>query len=423
MKILMAALVWCALGGVVMAQTNRIDAVLPDAPELAVRGAHAIGVRTLTVTRPDSLDVLNGAGDAAPLYHRPLVLEIWYPADLQGQQPGTSYTDVPLVDGVTAITLHGQAVRDAAPLQGEPAAPLVIVSHGYPGNRFLLSHFGEHLASQGYVVAAIDHFKSTYDNQLGFASTLMHRSPDQLFVLDAIANQATDPASFLHAIVDADRTAIIGYSMGGYGALISAGAGVTQASTQLGFAPAGGNLAALQAGTSAYDAQRDPRLKAIIAIGPWGYNAGFWDAGGLGGITIPSLFMAGSLDQVSGYDPGVRTLFQSAINAERYLLTFQNAGHSAAAPIPAPRESMTGTVPDSPFSHYADAVWSTPRMNNIAQHFATAFLDIHLKDDPSKSRYLDLPEAAEPFGEQDWLGFAPNTARGLRLEHALPAEK
>jgi len=423
MRVLIVALVWCALGGVVMAQANRIDTVLPDAPELAVRGPHSVGVRTLTVTSPDRLDVLNGAGSDAPLYDRPLVLEIWYPADLQGQQPGTTYTDVPLVDGVTRIALEGQAVRDAAPLQGRPAAPLVIVSHGYPGNRFLLSHFGEHLASKGYVVAAIDHFESTYDNQLGFASTLMHRSPDQLFVLDAIADEAADPASFLNAIVDPDRTAIIGYSMGGYGALISAGAGVSEASTQLGFAPAGGNLAALQAGTPAYEAQRDPRLKAIIAIGPWGFNAGFWDARGLTGITIPTLFMAGSLDQVSGYDPGVRTLYQSAVNAERYLLTFDNAGHNAAAPMPAPIESQTGAVPDSPFGHYADAVWSTQRMNNIAQHFATAFLDTHLRDDPSQRRYLDVTQSAEPFGEQDWPGFAPNTARGLRLEHAYPTEK
>ncbi|MGV8834283.1 MAG: alpha/beta hydrolase family protein [Devosia sp.] len=406
-----------------MTQSNRIDTLLPDAPELAARGPHAVGVRTLTVTSTARRDVLNGAGHAAPLYDRPLVLEIWYPADLQGALPGTSYADVPLVDGVTRITLHGQAVRDAAPLRNRPPAPLVLVSHGYPGNRFLLSHFGEHLASRGYVVVAIDHFESTYDNKLGFASTLMHRAPDQLFVLDAIAVRSADPTSFLHGLVDANHSAIIGYSMGGYGALISAGAGVTQASTKLDMAPAGDSLASLQADTVAYDAQRDPRLKAIIAIGPWGYNAGFWDAQGLAGITIPSLFIAGSLDQVSGYDPGVRSLYQAAINAERYLLTFDNAGHNAAAPIPAPLESLTGRVPGSPYGHYADAVWSTQRMNNIAQHFVTAFLDTHLRGDQANSHYLDLPAAGGLLEEPDWPGFAPNTARGLRLEHAVPASK
>jgi len=33
----------------------------------------------------------------------------------------------------------------------------VIISHGYPGNRFLLSHLAENLASKGFVVAAPDH--------------------------------------------------------------------------------------------------------------------------------------------------------------------------------------------------------------------------------------------------------------------------
>ena len=423
MRQFLAALFWCALAGIAMAQTNRIDETLPNAPSLAPRGSFDIGVRTITVTDPNRIDVLNGSGADAPHYERPLVLEIWYPADLKGQSPGGDYLDVPLVDGVTKVTLHGQAVRDAAPLTPEAPAPLVIISHGYPGNRFLLSHFGENLASKGYVVAAIDHFESTYDNKLGFASTLMHRSPDQLFVLDAIAELSSDPESFLSGIVDADNTAIIGYSMGGYGAVISAGGGVTEASTNMDFVPAGGNLATLQAGTEAYDAQRDSRLKAIVAIGPWGWNGGFWDAEGLGGITIPALFIAGSLDDVSGYDPGVRSIYENASNSDRYLLTFANAGHNAAAPIPAPAESYIGLGEDTPFNHYADAVWSTPRMNNIAQHFVTAFLDLKLRGDETVAPYLDLPSAGEPFGQEDWRGFVPGTARGLRLEHLSATEK
>lgn len=413
MKLMLAALLWCALGGLTMAQSNRIDTMLPNAPSLAPMGAYAVGVRTITVTDENRPDVLGGSGSAAPFYDRPLTLEVWYPADLAGRQAGGDYNGVMLVDGVTPITLHGQAVRDVSPLTGIAPSPLVIISHGYPGNRFLLSHFGENLASKGYVVAAIDHFESTYDNRLGFASTLMHRSPDQLFVLDAMAAMAVDPQSVFYGVVDPDRAAIIGYSMGGYGAIISAGGGVTSASTAFDFAPAGGNLAALQAGRS----PRDPRLKAIVAIAPWGWNAGFWDAAGLSGINVPAFFIAGSQDQVSGYDPGVRSIFESATNSDRYLLTFANAGHGVAAPIPAPAESMIGGA-EGPFSHYSDAVWSTPRMNNIAQHFVTAFLDLQLKGDQSAAPYLDvLPDAA------NWPGFPPNTARGLSLEHRTPDEK
>src|SRR6056297_3732432 len=110
-------------------------------------------------------------------------------------------------------------------------------------------------------------------------------------------------------MVDADTTAIVGYSMGGYGAVNVIGGGYTEASTQLGFAPPAGVLAQHQAGTEAFEARMDPRVVAAVAIAPWGMTAGFWDAEGLAGIETPVLFMAGSADDVSGYEEGTRAIF------------------------------------------------------------------------------------------------------------------
>ena len=80
-----------------------------------------------------------------------------------------------------------------------PAAgpyPLLIISHGYPGNRFLLSHLAENLASKGYVVASIDHTDSTYSDQAAFGSTLLNRPLDQLFVLNEMARlNGSDPTA------------------------------------------------------------------------------------------------------------------------------------------------------------------------------------------------------------------------------------
>ena len=59
---------------------------------------------------------------------------------------------------------------------------------------------------------------------------------------------------------------------------------------------------------------------------------------GLRGIRTPVLFVAGSADEVSGYERGTRAIYQAAVNAERYLLTFLQANHNAAAPYPAPAE-------------------------------------------------------------------------------------
>jgi len=138
-----------ALAGRAPAQQNRIDTVTPSAPELAGYGKYAIGARTLQVTdknRPDILSTKEGGATAR--YDRTLTLEIWYPSALAaGQKPGGDYRAVTRDPAITA-TLHGQAVRDAAPLPTDGPFPLVVISHGYPGNRYLMSHLGENLASK-----------------------------------------------------------------------------------------------------------------------------------------------------------------------------------------------------------------------------------------------------------------------------------
>ncbi|MEL6463946.1 MAG: alpha/beta fold hydrolase [Pseudomonadota bacterium] len=404
------------------AWANPIDQVRPDAPALAAYGALPVGVQTLEVTIPGSVDVLNVSGNDIPRYDRPLTLEVWYPA-APGTTPGGTYTAV-LRDGQTEVALTGRAARDAAPAT-EGRYPLVIISHGYPGNRYLMSHLGENLASKGYVTVSIDHTDSTYSDQAAFGSTLYNRPLDQAFAVDYMA-ALEGP---LGAIVDADNAGVVGYSMGGYGALILGGAGVTQASTEFSWGAPSGLLEAHLAMSESHEALIDPRIKSLIVIGPWGKNAGFWDANGVTGLRVPTLLMAGSHDDVSVYD-AMRSIFTDAVGTDRHLLTFDYANHNAAAPMPAPRESWTPVegLDFVPFEHYADAVWDTTRMNNIAQHFATAFFDIHLKGDADKAAFLDLVSdsgdglvALDDAGNQTedhtyWRGFAPRTAKGLRFE-------
>jgi hypothetical protein len=49
-------------------------------------------------------------------------------------------------------------------------------------------------------------------------------------------------------------------------------------------------------------------------------------------------------------------------------------------------------------------------MNNILQHFATAFFALHLKGESDK----------QSFFEAGWKGFKRGTAIGLVLEHTPP---
>ena len=421
----------------VVAQQNRVDTVTPSAPELASYGTYDIGVRTIQVTDKNRPDILNTKeGGPTARYDRTLTLEVWYPATLAaGQKPGGDYQTITR-DPAIAVTLHGTAVRDATPREG--AYPLVIISHGYPGNRYLMSHLGENLASKGFVTVSIDHKDSTYDDQKAFGSTLYNRSFDQLFVLNEIDRLGKKGSgSFLAGLVDASRSAVVGYSMGGYGVVNVIGGGYSKASETGNTAPPNRLLAERGAANPDYKKSMDPRIKAAIAIGPWGMPGGFWDAEGLAGIKTPVLFVAGSADDVSGYEKGTRAIFQGAVNADRYLLTFVNANHNAAAPIPAPAETYrtSGTPPSSPFAHYADPVWDTARMNNILDHFASAYFALYLKGEQDKQAYFDLiqsgkdgvysfdrdgkPTATHTY----WKGFKRGTAVGLVLEHAQPTPR
>lgn len=427
MNRILAAATAAALVTTPLMAENRIDLQRPDAPELAAPGDHVIGVRTMTFTDAGRADVVNATAEGeVPTYDREITVEVWYPA-AEGTTPGGTYDNVFLRDGVTQVSLTGQAARDAAPAEG--SFPLILISHGYPGNRFLMSHLGENLATKGYVVVSADHPDSTYDDQNKFTSTLVNRPLDQAFIIESMA--ALDDE--IGAITDADSTGVIGYSMGGYGALIFGGGGLSQeAVTREGpeaFVPPQDLLDRNATGSAELTGLVDPRVKAIVAIGPWGRNRDFFDAESLKGLEKPLLLVAGSQDDVSQYD-AIRQIFEETTGTDRMLLTFDGANHNAAAPMPAPAESyaVSEKLGYAPFDHYADAVWDTTRMNNILQHFATAFMDQHLKGDAEKSAYFDLVENAEdgvwsvdesgqPKEDNTyWKGFGDRTAKALHLE-------
>jgi predicted dienelactone hydrolase len=410
---------------------NRIDNQRPDAPVLAKYGEYKIGVRNLDVVNAKQIDIVNidpTKQASYPRYNRPLSLEIWYPAAPTSQ--GNTILNVYMRDGKTKIALHGKAVRDAQPETRDGQYPLVLVSHGYPGNRFLMAHLAENIASKGYVVVSIDHTDSTYRTQGTSSSTLVNRPLDQLYVLNQIDKLSHDNTSFLHGIVDPNNTALIGYSMGGYGAVIMAGAGLTEEATEnKGFAPQG-LLAIHKSGSKSHAKLVDPRLKTVIAFSPWGMNYGLWDTNSLKGVSKPMLLVAGSVDDVSGYEKGIRAIWQGINNVERSLLSFDNASHSAGAPMPAPEESFVYDQAIGIYlsDHYTDPVWDSLRMNNISQHFVTAWLEKHLKQNTDINQYLQLiPHSNDGLWSKDehkkakadhthWAGFKSGTAKGLRFE-------
>ncbi len=399
---------------------------LPDAPALSQRGEYKVGVRTLDFVNKSQVNVLKSKDGVDPLYDRPLKITVWYPAILPtGKIEMTTYQDhfgtvMDTSRPVVAFTFAGRALRDAAPDKRAAAFPLVIVSHGYTGSSVLLSYLNENLASKGYVVVAIDHTESTHGDQQGFASTLLNRSKDILFILNQMAEAGeSNSNSFLSGLADANNTALIGYSMGGYGVMNVAGAGYSDKLAGFFSSITGGSkaIALRTTGNADYKASIDARIKAVVAFAPWGMARGVWDAEGLKGVKVPVFFVAGNLDDISGYEDGIKAMYKGTTNADRYLLTYLNARHNIA-----PNAPPAATIPPGAFTkdyeHYSEPSWNEKRINNINQHFVTAFLGIHLQHQ-DYGKYLQLQEKSN---DKPWTGFKPRSSTGMELLHEVPGK-
>ncbi len=404
-----------------------------DAPELAARGPYAVGVRTLELVHADQIDILRFDKETgkAPASDRRLTVEVWYPS----AQPKTSETNITYKmkfsaggsGGPGEIDVPGRAIRDAEPFVGR-RFPLVIVSHGYPGSRYFLTYLTENLASKGYVVAAIDHTDSVFGEVRAFPSTLLNRSADQMFTLAKLAGMSGDKSSFLYGLIEEGDAAIVGYSMGGYGAILSAGAGLSPASPLNKYVP-GGYLRGLDSDSGKFKTRKAGGLKAIVAIAPWGAQAPFhaWDAAGLAAIRIPALFIAGDHDDVAGFEDGPKKVVREAVNSNRCLLVYENARHNTGG-NPAPEIPLDYKLMQT----FDEPVWRKDRITAINEHFITAFLDVYLKGDQSRMRYLRVPLEKSDDGKWEtppntpddgqfstgaafWPGFQRRWALGLEM--------
>jgi len=408
----------------VHAQTNDFlyGDPLPDAPELSTRGEYKVGVQTINLVNKNQVDILNSKEGKDPLYDRPITIEVWYPANVGDDAKTVVYNEVMGTAGdtlrpLTPFTFKGRAYRDAQPKIGTKF-PLIVVSHGYVGSRYLMTYLTENLASKGYIVAAIDHTDSTFKDANAFQSTLLNRPKDIRFVINEMERiGAKGSKNKIEGLVDANNTAIIGYSMGGYGVLNVGGAGYSEALAGFftGMTRGSTSISVNTANNEEYKKLTDNRIKAIVAFAPWGMERGVWDAEGLKGLKTPTFFIAGSQDDISGYEKGIKLIYEGAVNADRFLLTYKNARHNIA-PNPPPAESLAPGLHIDEYYRYAEPSWDQRRLNNINQHFITAFIGKYLKNQDN-SAYLDLQKNSN---EKDWTGFKPRSSTGMELLHAKP---
>ncbi len=393
-------------------------------PSLSHSGQHTVGVKTLTITNPEHIKM--GTGEKS---ERSLVLEMWYPStvDVTTASPLAEYNNVTRLG--TPFSVQGTAYRDSPIIEGKQSLPLIVLSHGYTGYRTLMFYLGEHLASHGYIVAAIDHTDSTNADVdmlkspgAGFPSTLYNRARDQQLTLDYLTKENT----FISSHIDPHKAGLVGYSMGGYGALNTLGAcyrftedtiaaftGVSDTKQSAALAKLLNSCAGGQhQGTSA-----DPRWQAALAIAPWGNQHKVFDEGSIANIKTPLLYIAGEHDDISDYS-SIQDLFEKTGGKDTYLLTYFNARHNIAA-HPAPKAALNTELE---IGHYFEPAWDSQQLNAINKHFALAMMDCHIKQKADACVYLQLKgnsNQAAKQGEKSapWPGFAERYSIGMGWNH------
>ena len=405
-----------------------------EAPELGRAGDYPVGTRALELQLPLRVTLTaTGVGESA----RNVGLRFWYPAATAKGMPAIYRHSSSLADkSVYEVIEHGVALDGVAAAKGK--FPLVVISHGFGGWSEQLSRLAEHLASRGYVVVAIDHHDMAFDSVpgflLSFGKVLSDRALDQRQIIGRLADPVFAKAEPAMAFADSSKLGLIGYSMGGFGALGTAGAGYDPAGK-----PFAGLPGASKAQAVAADTQTAALVDAVVLMAPWGGQPDnrAWTTAGLAAMKKPALIIAGDQDDIVNYKEGVRWIFDGAKASNRYLLVYREARHNIAANV-----QDLGPKPSAEAVGYSrEPVWRQDRLNQINQHFVTAFLDFTLKTDTSKRRYLDVPTSVASdgkwptaFGTLDggvvagdgqpdyWRGFQRRWATGLELHHKAAGE-
>jgi len=387
-------------------------------PELARTGDYAVGVRTIKATNPNQFDI----NDFTRTADRELTLEVWYPSNKSPATKRATYQDQTR-SGVP-FNLQGEAYRDLTLDSSLAPSPLIVLSHGYTGYRSMMFYLGEHLASHGYIVASIDHTDSTNKDidfaknpGSGFPSTLYNRARDQQFTLDHLSSKASEFSNF----IDSESAAVIGFSMGGYGALNTIG-GCYNFSQELlsgmSFPDAAAKALATKFNScSAGRRSVDPRWKAMISFAPWGGEQGVHEPSSLESIKVPTMLVSGDKDDVSGFENGVAKLFMLLGSTDKYLLVYENARHNIVA-HPAPKAAFDN---DLDIGHYYEPSWNSETLTRINKHMVLAFLDHHVRHDKAAKAYLPTRELATQHRDENgklnapWPGFPDRWGVGVRF--------
>ena len=107
------------------------------------------------------------------------------------------------------------------PTEGGPY-PLLIYSHGFTSNHRNGAYLAEHLASHGFVVAAVNHPLTHWGAPGGpRVADVVNQPGDVSFLIDRLVARSDDAGDVLAATIDGERIGALGVSLGGLTATLA----------------------------------------------------------------------------------------------------------------------------------------------------------------------------------------------------------
>lgn len=208
---------------------------------------------------------------------------------------------------------------EAAPLAGN--FPLVLISHGSGGSHLVYRQLARTLAASGFIVGMPEHpGNNRNDNSRDGTVENLERRPGHLSTaLDWFSEDER-----FSPLIQTDKIAVIGHSMGAYTALAAAGGVPTAFSRN----------EPLERSRTLTSIESDPRIKALVLMAPalvW-----FRPQGSLNAVNCPILLMVGEKDEITPTAYHAKLVLEGVPDPSRVIFReIENAGHfSFLSPFP-----------------------------------------------------------------------------------------
>ena len=389
-----------------------------DAPEYAIDGPYAVGVRYFTIP-------------AAAENDRDLTVSVWYPAQQSDSAPGEIVYEQHFAPGeIPAFTVLGHAQLDAPPDASGAPYPLVVYSHSHWSFGQEIPYLAEHLASRGFVVISTDH-EDNWSTAFGpIAPEAYLRRPQEITRQIDFAESLSLDGGSLSGLVSTEKVGVAGWSQGAMTALAAGGARLDLANAAVWCQE---NPETAELNTSAcpdmegreaelaafadmtetperlWPDWSDERVGAVVALAPSTIPFG---KEGLQHVDVPVMFMVGSGETSTDGGFEMASPFESVASVDKAKVVFDFAEHllffSSCADSP--------SIVELGFPMFCvDPVWDTDRAHDLINHFATAFLLAELKGDSAAAAAL-APENVDFPGHRVrvdglWRGSDRRTGR------------